>query len=58
MPATETTTATITESATGMLRQLRVMVVGGGPDVLPRVEPLLPTGAYDVEFVGDRKSVV
>lgn len=33
------------------LRQLRVMVVGGGPDVLPRVEPLLPAGAYDVEFV-------
>ena len=34
------------------LRQLRVMVVGGGPHVLPRVEPLLPAGAYDVEFVG------
>ena len=33
-------------------RTLRVMVVGGGPDVLPRVEPLLPTGAYEVEFVG------
>lgn len=31
---------------------LRVMVVGGGPAVLPRVEPLLPPGAYDVEFVG------
>lgn len=30
---------------------LRVMVVGGGPGVLPRVEPLLPSGAYDVEFV-------
>ena len=28
------------------------MVVGGGPDVLPRVEPLLPAGAYEVEFVG------
>lgn len=28
------------------------MVVGGGPGVLPRVEPLLPPGAYDVEFVG------
>lgn len=27
------------------------MVVGGGPEVLPRVEPMLPTGAYDVEFV-------
>lgn len=33
-------------------RALRVMVVGGGPNVLPRVEPLLPTGAYEVEFVG------
>jgi CheY-like chemotaxis protein len=31
---------------------LRVMVVGGGPAVLPRVEPMLPSGAYDVEFVG------
>lgn len=31
---------------------LRVMVVGGGPGVLPRVEPMLPGGAYDVEFVG------
>ena len=31
---------------------LRVMVVGGGPGVLPRVEPMLPAGAYDVEFVG------
>lgn len=31
---------------------LRVMVVGGGPGVLPRVEPMLPSGAYDVEFVG------
>lgn len=31
---------------------LRVMIVGGGPAVLPRVEPLLPPGAYDVEFVG------
>ena len=31
---------------------LRVMVVGGGPGVLPRVEPMLPPGAYDVEFVG------
>lgn len=31
---------------------LRVMVVGGGPAVLPRVEPMLPAGAYDVEFVG------
>jgi CheY-like chemotaxis protein len=30
---------------------MHVMVVGGGPDVLPRVEPLLPAGAYDVEFV-------
>lgn len=29
-----------------------VMVVGGGPDVLPRVEPLLPGGGYEVEFVG------
>ena len=28
------------------------MVVGGGPDVLPQVEPLMPEGAYDVEFVG------
>ena len=28
------------------------MVVGGGPAVLPRVEPLLPAGAYDVEFIG------
>jgi hypothetical protein len=27
------------------------MVVGGGPGVLPRVEPMLPAGAYDVEFV-------
>ncbi|MGE0814464.1 MAG: hypothetical protein AB7O28_08625 [Vicinamibacterales bacterium] len=33
-------------------RALRVMVVGGGPGVLPRVEPMLPGGAYDVEFVG------
>lgn len=33
-------------------RALRVMVVGGGPAVLPRVEPLLPSGAYEVEFVG------
>lgn len=32
-------------------RTLRVMVVGGGPGVLPRVEPMLPAGAYDVEFV-------
>jgi hypothetical protein len=32
-------------------RVLRVMVVGGGPGVLPRVEPLLPPGAYEVEFV-------
>ncbi len=31
---------------------LRVMVVGGGPAVLPRIEPMLPEGAYDVEFVG------
>ena len=31
---------------------LRVMVVGGGPAVLPRVEPMLPAGAYEVEFVG------
>ena len=31
---------------------LRVMVVGGGPAVLPRVEPMLPGGAYDVEFIG------
>jgi CheY-like chemotaxis protein len=30
---------------------LHVMVVGGGPDVLPRVEPLLPAGSYNVEFV-------
>ena len=52
MPATDTTTTTATGTAAGMLRQLRVMVVGGGPDVLPRVEPLLPAGAYDVEFVG------
>lgn len=29
-----------------------VMVVGGGPDVLPRIEPLLPAGGYEVEFVG------
>ena len=29
-----------------------VMVVGGGPDVLPRVEPMLPAGGYEVEFVG------
>lgn len=33
-------------------RALRVMVVGGGPAVLPRVEPLLPPGAYEVEFIG------
>lgn len=52
MPATDTTTTTATGTAAGMLRQLRVMVVGGGPDVLPRVEPLLPAGAYEVEFVG------
>ena len=32
-------------------RTRRVMVVGGGPDVLPRVEPLLPAGGYEVEFV-------
>ena len=32
-------------------RTTHVMVVGGGPDVLPRVEPLLPAGAYEVEFV-------
>lgn len=51
MTASETTTATVPSTATGGLRQLRVMVVGGGPDVLPRVEPLLPVGAYDVEFV-------
>jgi hypothetical protein len=31
---------------------LRVMVVGGGPGVLPRVEPMLPAGTYEVEFVG------
>ncbi len=41
----------MTPSNPELLRQLRVMVVGGGPDVLPRVEPLLPAGAYDVEFV-------
>lgn len=35
-----------------MRRALRVMVVGGGPAVLPRVEPQLPAGAYEVEFVG------
>ena len=29
-----------------------VMVVGGGPDVLPCVEPMLPAGGYEVEFVG------
>ena len=52
MPATDTTTTTATGTAAGMLRHLRVMVVGGGPDVLPRVEPLLPAGAYEVEFVG------
>ena len=51
MPATETITGTATSTDTRALRQLRVMVVGGGPDVLPRVEPLLPTGAYDVEFI-------
>ena len=34
------------------MQALHVMVVGGGPDVLPRVEPLLPAGGYDVEFVG------
>ena len=33
-------------------KALHVMVVGGGPDVLPRVEPMLPGGGYDVEFVG------
>lgn len=37
---------------THMGRSLRVMVVGGGPAVLPRVEPMLPAGAYEVEFVG------
>lgn len=51
MPATETIVGTDAGTAAGTLRQLRVMVVGGGPDVLPRIEPLLPTGAYDVEFV-------
>ena len=39
-------------TTTDTRRILRVMVVGGGPDVLPRVEPLLPTGVYEVEFVG------
>lgn len=39
-----------THNRTG--QPLRVMVVGGGPAVLPRVEPMLPPGAYDVEFVG------
>jgi len=28
------------------------MVIGGGAAVLPRIEPQLPPGAYDVEFVG------
>jgi CheY-like chemotaxis protein len=31
---------------------LHVMIVGGGPAVLPRIEPLLPGGSYDVEFIG------
>jgi len=35
-----------------LAKTMHVMVVGGGPDVLPRVEPLLPAGAYEVEFVG------
>lgn len=29
----------------------RVLLVGGGPEVLSYAEPLLPGGAYDVEFV-------
>jgi CheY-like chemotaxis protein len=29
----------------------RVVLVGGGPDVLAQAEPLLPRGAYSVEFV-------
>lgn len=33
-------------------RPTQVMIVGGGPAVLPRIEALLPPGAYDVEFVG------
>lgn len=41
-----------TERMATRTRALRVMVVGGGPGVLPRVEPLLPAGAYEVEFVG------
>ena len=28
-----------------------VMVVGGGPEVLPRIEPMMPQGAFAVEFV-------
>lgn len=51
MPASETATGIAAGTAGALLQRLRVMVVGGGPDVLPRVEPLLPTGAYDVEFV-------
>ena len=35
-----------------LAKTMHVMVVGGGPDVLPRVEPMLPAGAYEVEFVG------
>lgn len=38
-------------TTTNSIRATHVMVVGGGPDVLPRVEPLLPAGGYDVEFV-------
>lgn len=29
----------------------RVVLVGGGPEVLAYAEPLLPRGAYQVEFV-------
>jgi CheY-like chemotaxis protein len=32
--------------------ETRVVVVGGGPEVLPFVEPLLAGGRYDVLFVG------
>ena len=39
-------------TTTSSKHTMHVMVVGGGPDVLPRVEPLLPAGGYDVEFVG------
>jgi CheY-like chemotaxis protein len=32
--------------------ETRVVVVGGGPEVLPFVEPLLTGGRYEVSFVG------